>query len=875
MQEMASKYNPKEIEDRIYQDWENKKYFMADNRSKKPPFTVMIPPPNVTSVLHMGHGLNNAIQDVIIRFKRMSGFNALWVPGTDHAGIATQNVVEKMLAKEGKKRQDLGREKFLEQVWAWKDKYGHAIINQLKKIGSSCDWSRTRFTMDEGLSKSVRAAFVKLYADGLIYQGEYIINWCPRCTTALSDEEVEHKGESGHIYHLKYLIKGSDDFLTIATVRPETLLGDTAVAVHPDDARYQQYIGKTVILPIVGRELPIIADSYVDREFGTGVLKVTPAHDHNDFELGMKHSLPIINVLTPEGIMNANAGKYQGLGRFECRKQILKDLREKELLIKEESYHKNVGRCYRCDDVVEPYVSKQWFVRMAKLAKPALEAVEKGEVELAPEQWKKVYINWMTNIRDWCISRQIWWGHRIPAWHCKDCNAIIVKQEDPTSCDKCGSQNITQDTDVLDTWFSSWLWPLSTLGWPEKTEDLKVFYPTQFLSTAPEILFFWVARMVMAGLYFENKIPFSKVYLHSTVCDLQGKKMSKSLGNGIDPLEIVEEFGADSLRFTILYLSPIGQRIRLAKTSFEIGFKFANKLWNASRFILMNLGAIKIKPLKDITLNDWDYWIIEEFNKTISQIRADMETFRFDSMTNEIYHFIWSKFCDWYLEVSKTRIYSQNETEKSNCMSILLILLEKILRLLHPIMPFITEEIWGTLPNKTGDTIMNSPYPEKIQVSDSQAAGKIYALQEIIYLIRNIRGELGITPDKKVQLLISAQKEKEIIFQTYSDQILSLAKVEKIDFQQVTTKPEKTISAVGTGYQAYVFLEGILDFDKEKERLEKEVKKLEKDFEQTSTKLSNPEYVNKAPATVVEKEREKADELKAKLDKLQDLLKNL
>lgn len=876
MEELDKKYNPKTLEDKWFSYWENNQFFKASVDPKKKPFTVMIPPPNVTSILHMGHGLNNTIQDVIVRYKRMDGFNALWIAGTDHAGIATQNVVEKMLAKEGKKRQDLGREKFLEKVWEWKNKYGDAIINQLKKIGCSCDWDRTRFTMDEGLSKAVREAFVRLYEDGLVYKGEYIINWCPRCTTALSDEEVEHKEENGHLYHIKYYIKGSNDFLTVATVRPETLLGDTAVAVHPDDERYQKYIGKMVILPILEKEIPVIADPYVEKEFGTGVLKVTPAHDTNDFELGLKHKLPIINILTPEGKMNHLAGEYQGLDRFACRKKIVEDLKEKDLLVKEEPYLKSVGRCYRCDCVVEPYVSSQWFVKMKPLAEKAIMVVEKDEVTLMPDMWKKVYLNWMNNIRDWCISRQIWWGHRIPAWYCKDCNEITVSKETPTQCVKCGSKHIEQETDVLDTWFSSWLWPISTLGWPEKTQDLEYFYPTQFLSTAPEILFFWVARMIMSGLYFENKVPFKDVYLHSTVCDTHGKKMSKSLGNGIDPLEIVDQYGADSLRFTILYLAPVGQRIRLAKNSFEIGFRFCNKLWNSARFIFMNLEGTEVKNIQSIQLDDWDKWILASLNETTAKMRKYMDSYRFNEMADTLYHFIWGDFCDWYVEVSKIKIYSKNHEEKTAAISVLTHVLERSLRLLHPIMPFITEEIWQKIPGRTGKTIMKADYPKPEGFDFSESNKAIESIKEVIYHIRNIRGDLAIAPEKKVSAILStADKAKEKTFSTYLESIKTLSKAEFIDLIQVHSKPDKTISAVGTGFEVFVKLDGVLDFDKELERIEKEMAKLEKELSFIQGKLSNPEFVDKAPEAVVTKEKERQKEFLQKMEKLGALLKSL
>ncbi|HCL56541.1 MAG TPA: valine--tRNA ligase [Spirochaetia bacterium] len=872
MEPLNTKYSPEEIEEKWYSFWEKNGYFHPQPDQSKEPFTIVIPPPNVTSVLHMGHGLNNTIQDVVIRYKKMCGFNTLWIPGTDHAGIATQNVVEKMLAKEGKTRQDLGREEFLKKVWEWKEKYGNAIIHQLKKIGSACDWERARFTMDEGLSEAVRETFVRLYEDNLIYKGEYIINWCPRCTTALSDEEAEHQSESGHLFHIKYKLKDSEDYLVVATVRPETLLGDTAVAVHPEDERYQKYIGKTVILPLSGKEIPVIGDTYVEKEFGTGVLKITPAHDPNDFEIGRKHGLPIVNLLNPDGTMNENALKYKGMDRFDCRKQIIKDLKEEQLLLKQEDYQKSVGHCYRCDSVVEPYVSTQWFVKMKPLAEKAKQVVETGEVDLIPDQWKKVYINWMDNIRDWCISRQIWWGHRIPVWYCEDCGKMMVKRHDPDQCEKCGSKKIRQDEDVLDTWFSSWLWPISTLGWPSETEDLSYFYPTQFLSTAPEILFFWVARMVMAGLYFKGKVPFSKVYLHSTVCDANGKKMSKSLGNGIDPLEVVEKYGADSLRFTVLYLAPIGQRIRLSNESFEIGYRFSNKLWNASRFIFMNTGSCEISPVEKLNLNDWDKWILESLNQVTEKVRADLENYRFNDVTDSLYHFIWNKLCDWYLEVSKIRIYSKDQNEKNAVASVLYFVLEKTLKLLHPVMPFITEEIWQKLPNKKGDSIMLSDFPEKMDLQFESVSVKIDTLQEVIYHVRNIRGDMNVTPDKKVNIILSTVNEDKMsLFQAHINAVQTLAKVDEIVFQAGGEKPEKTVSAVGNQFEVFVRLEGLVDYDKEIERIEKEIAKTEKDLNFSLKKLENKEFVDKAPQAIVEKEKQKQQELSDKIAKLKEL----
>jgi len=866
--DLDSKYNPKDIEPRLYKLWEDSKFFHAEVDKSKKPFCVVIPPPNVTSVLHMGHGLNNTIQDVVIRYKRMCGFNALWIPGTDHAGIATQNVVEKQLAKEGKSRHELGREEFLKKVWEWKEKYGDAIINQLKKIGCSCDWDRTRFTMDEGLSRAVRESFVRLYKDGLIYKGEYIINWCPRCETALSDEEVEFHNENNKLYYIKYYLVGSDDYIVVATVRPETMLGDTGVAVNPDDSRYKNFIGKNVILPLVGRHIPVIFDNHVDPHFGTGALKITPAHDKDDFEIGMKHNLQIVCVIDEKGKMNDKAGIYKGLDRFEARKRIVEDLEREGFLVKVEKYENSVGRCYRCDTVIEPYVSSQWFVKMKPLAKKAIEVVEKDIIKLIPDQWKKVYLHWMDDVKDWCISRQIWWGHRIPAWYCKDCGKYTVEMEDPKVCSYCGSVNIKQEEDVLDTWFSSWLWPLSTLGWPENTEDLEYFYPTDFLSTAPEILFFWVARMIMAGLYFKGDIPFKDVYLHSTVCDSQGRKMSKSLGNGIDPLEIVEEYGADSLRFTILYLAPVGQRIRLSKDSFEIGYKFANKLWNASRFIFLMLKDkpdFKYKALKEIKLTEWDKWILKGLSDVIKKSRLYLDNYRFNELTDLLYHFIWNDFCDWYIEVSKTR------EDKDESLSILLYVLENLLRLLHPVMPFITEEIWQKIPIKNGKTIVLAQYPEPFETENF--GKEIDVIKELIYIIRNIRGDFKIKPSEMVMICVHTKPEINDYISKNESTIKALAKVKDIEILVEDKRPEKSIFGVGDGFKVYVLIEG--DFTEQKKRIEKEEKEIENKIEFIKSKLSNPGFVNKAPVEVVEKEKEELKKLEEKLGKIKSMKSQL
>ncbi|MDH4128268.1 MAG: valine--tRNA ligase, partial [Spirochaetota bacterium] len=688
---LSKTYNPKEFEDKWYKIWLDRGYFHAEIDREKLPYTIVIPPPNVTSQLHMGHGLNNTIQDILIRWKRMCGQNTLWMPGTDHAGIATQNVVEKKLAKENKTRHHYERSDFVNEVWKWKEQYGSIIIEQLKKMGCSCDWVRERFTMDEGLSHAVREVFVRFYEDGLIYKGKYIVNWCPRCGTALSQEEVEHEELNGFLYHIKYSVKGENRFIEVATTRPETMLGDTAVAVNPKDKRYKDLIGKSLILPLVNREIPVVGDEYTDMEFGTGAVKVTPAHDPNDFLIGRRHNLEQINVMNPDGTMNKDAGtRYEGLDRFECRKKVIEDLTNEGLFINKESHIHSVGHCYRCHTVVEPYLSDQWFVKMKPLAEKATKVVLEDKVVFYPDKWKKVYLHWMDNIQDWCISRQIWWGHRIPVWVCKDCNETLVSRTDLTSCTKCNSDNIEQDHDVLDTWFSSMLWPFSTLGWPNKNEDLNYFYPTNVLSTAPEILFFWVARMIMAGLYFIGDIPFREVYLHSTVRDKLGRKMSKSLGNGIDPLEVIDKHGADAMRFTIISLAPIGLDIKLAfddkQNDFLAGTRFANKIWNASRFILLNLNEDQITNIKNIKLDLSDKWILSQLQDTIKSANNDFNTFRFNDVAMTLYNFIWHDFCDWYVELSKINLYGNSAEKKKTSSSILVYVLSESLKLLHPIM---------------------------------------------------------------------------------------------------------------------------------------------------------------------------------------------
>ncbi len=877
MSELPKIYNPKDFEQKWFSFWEKKGYFNASPNNKIEPFTIVIPPPNITSHLHMGHGLNNTIQDILIRWKRMQGYNTLWMPGTDHAGIATQNVVEKELSAKNKSRHDYTREDFIKEVWKWKEQYGSIIINQLKAMGCSCDWDRERFTMDPGLSKAVREVFVRLYEDGLIYKGKYIVNWCPRCGTALSNEEVDYESISGFFYHIKYMIKNSDKYIEIATTRPETMLGDTAVAVNPNDNRYKHLIGKTLILPLVNREIPIIADRHSKMDFGTGAVKVTPAHDPNDFLIAKRHNLKQINIMNPNGTMSEDAGNnYKGLDRFECRKKVVNDLINQGLFIKKIDHIHNVGHCYRCSTMVEPYLSDQWFVKMKPLAKKAKEVVENNEIRFYPSKHKKVYIHWMDNIEDWCISRQIWWGHRIPVWTCTNCNEIIVTREDPNSCPKCNCP-LEQDNDVLDTWFSSMLWPFSTMGWPDKTKELSYFYPTNVLSTAPEILFFWVARMIMAGLYFMDDIPYSEVYLHSTVRDKLGRKMSKSLGNGIDPLKVINKHGADALRFTITSLSPMGLDIKLSfsdkENDFLVGTRFANKIWNASRYILMNIKNYSINPIDKDCLSLADKWILTSLNNVILKSDNYLSSYRFNDFAMALYDFIWHDFCDWYIELSKIKLYGESVKEKENSLSILVYVLSESLKLLHPIMPFITEEVWQKLSHD-GDSIMVSSYPKvNSEYSYNTAEKNMAIIKEIVYSIRNIRGEMNIPPDKRVNIVVKATDNNVItLLNNHSEYINSLAKLESMSIRDEFSMDSGCAYSIGSGYELYIPLKGVIDIDKEKDRTVKEINKLEKELTRTNKKLQNNDFINKAKDIVIQKEKDKLKEFSINLDKLRDNL---
>jgi valyl-tRNA synthetase len=822
----------------------------------------------------MGHALNNTLQDILIRFKRMDGFDALWMPGTDHAGIATQNVVERQLAAEGKDRHALGREAFIQRVWEWKAASGGHIITQLKRLGCSCDWSRERFTMDEGLSRAVREVFVRLYEEGLIYKGDYIINWCPRCQTALADLEVEHEPTDGHLYHIKYPLADGEGGVTVATTRPETLLGDTAVAVNPEDKRYRKYHGATLRLPVLGRLIPVILDSYVSLEFGTGALKITPAHDFNDFEVARRHDLPAVKVIDEAGIMTAAAGKYRGLDRFACRAQILKDLQADGLLVKVEPYTVPVGHCYRCKTVVEPLVSKQWFVAVQTLAAAAMAAVEDGRTRLIPPNWDKSYFDWMTNIKDWCISRQIWWGHRIPAWTCSSCGRTIVSREDPTACPQCGGSDLVQETDVLDTWFSSALWPFSTLGWPTATPELKRFYPTSVLVTAFDILFFWVARMMMMGIHFMGEVPFREVYIHALVRDPEGQKMSKSKGNIIDPLEIMDRYGTDAFRFSLAAFAAMGRDVRLSEERIAGYRNFANKVWNACRFTFMNLegfdpgapaGAAAATPRTTV-----EAWIMSRLQRVIRETRTSLESYDFDQAANVLYQFIWHEFCDWYLELIKPQLYDKEDAAaRRHCQAVLLTVLSAILRLLHPFMPFITEEIWQKLPGAR-DSIMVAPYPQPDpQFHHPEAEAEMNLVMATITAIRNIRGEMNVPPATQVEVFLHSPEAGAIeALSRHQQAIKILGRVQELHCNDAGGPPRAAAKAVVDKVDIFMPLTGIIDFNEEAKRLDRELEKLGKEVSQAQRKMSNEDFLAKAPAEVVQKEQAKLQTQTEKLHKL-------
>ena len=870
---IAKTYEPTAFEDRIYKDWTEKGYFRAEVDPSKEPFTIVIPPPNVTGQLHMGHALDETLQDILIRYKRMAGFSALWMPGTDHAGIATQIKVEEALRNdEDLTRYDLGREKFLERVWDWKNLYGGRIINQLKKIGCSCDWERERFTMDEGCSKAVRQVFVNLYEKGLIYQGSRIINWCPCCTTALSDAEVEYQESQGNFWHIKYPVKDSDEFVVIATTRPETMLGDTAVAVNPEDERYAHLVGKTLILPIVGREIPVIADDYVAADFGTGAVKITPAHDPNDFEVGARHGLEQIKVMNDDATINALGGKYNGMDRYDCRKALIADLDAMGLLLKTEPHMHNVGQCYRCGTTVEPITSKQWFVKMEPLAKEALDVVNDGTIKFVPDRFSKIYTNWMENVHDWCISRQLWWGHRIPAYYCDLCGETAVSIDAVDICPKCGGA-VKQDPDVLDTWFSSALWPFSTLGWPDKTPELDYFYPTSVLVTGYDIIFFWVARMIFSGMEHMKQEPFKHVFIHGLVRDSQGRKMSKSLGNGIDPLEIVEKYGADALRFTLATGNAPGNDMRFSDERVQASRNFANKIWNASRFVLMNLETDENKLPDTVDLQLEDKWIISKYNRLVTEVSDSLDKFDLGIAVSKLYDFIWDDFCDWYIELVKPRLFDKENPTGKTAQYVLTYVLSSTMKLLHPFMPFITEEIWQHLPH-SGESIMISEWPKASPALDfADAEREMSLVMGAIKSIRNTRTEMNVPPSKKVKVIIATALSDVFAKGTlFFEKLASASQVEIIGDGGTA---EGAVAIVVEGATVYLPLDELVDKAKELERLTKEKDRLIGEIKRVDGKLSNAGFVAKAPAAVIDEERAKADKYKEMLAKVEDSLKNL
>ncbi len=872
MSELPKTYDPKAVEDKLYKFWNDSGFFHAEANPEKKPFTIVIPPPNVTGQLHMGHAFDETLQDILIRTKRMQGYEALWMPGTDHAGIATQIKVEENLRKEeGLTRYDLGRERFLERVWDWKNKYGGRIISQLKKLGSSCDWERERFTMDEGCSKAVREVFVNLYKKGLIYKGHRIINWCPHCTTALSDAEVEYEAQPGKLWHIRYPLADGSGELVVATTRPETFMGDTGVAVNPNDKRYAHLIGKTCILPIMNREIPIFGDEYVDMEFGTGCVKVTPCHDPNDFEMGQRHNLEQILVFNEDATVNENGGRYKGLDRYKCRKAVLKDLEEGGYLVKTEDHEHNVGTCYRCGTTVEPMTSAQWFVKMAPLAKPAMDAVNNGETKFVPDRFSKTYLRWMENVHDWCISRQLWWGHRIPAFYCGDCSEMTVSKEDVHVCPKCGSKNIRQEEDVLDTWFSSALWPFSTLGWPEKTKELEYFYPTSVLVTGYDIIFFWVARMIFSGVEHMKKVPFETVYIHGLVRDAQGRKMSKSLGNGIDPLEVIDQYGADALRFTLATGNSPGNDMRFSDDRVQASRNFCNKIWNASRFIQMNLTIAKDrKPELPGNLALEDKWILSLYNALVKEVTRNIDQYELGLAASKLNDFIWDNFCDWYIEIAKTRLQKGDE----DVQKVMCFVLSGAMQLLHPFMPFITETIWQALPHD-GKSIMISEWPEygeKLIFKNEEA--EMQTLMDAVRAIRNRRAELNVPPSKKAKVLVFSEKKET--FEKGSGFFPKLAYASELALIDSVPEDASKMASVVTGdARLFMPMGDLIDFDKERERLMKEKAKIEDDIRFVMKKLENPKFVSKAPEKVVNAEKEKAGKLKEHLNKLLDSLKAL
>ena len=877
--ELPKVYEPQEVESRIYETWEKNGCFKGRRDPKRKPFTIVMPPPNVTGQLHMGHAMDSTLQDILIRFKRMQGYAALWVPGTDHAGIATQiKVEEELRVKEGLTRYDLGRDKFLERVWDWKRQYGNRIVEQQKKLGASCDWDRARFTMDEGCSKAVRETFCELYEKGLIYKGSRIINWCPHCVTALSDAEVEYQDKPGHLWYIRYpLTDGSGD-LVVATTRPETMMGDTGVAVNPEDERFKHLVGKTCILPIMNREIPIVADEYVELGFGTGAVKMTPAHDPNDFEVGLRHNLETIRVLDDNGVVNANGGKYEGMDRYECRQAIVKDLEEQGYLVKTEPYSHNVGTCYRCHNDVEPIISAQWFVKMKPLAEEAIRVVEQGETKFVPDRFSKTYLNWMENVHDWCISRQLWWGHQIPVWYCADCGKMTVSREDPTQCQHCHSQHITRDPDVLDTWFSSALWPFSTLGWPEKTEDLDYFYPTDVLVTGYDIIFFWVARMIFSACEQTKRPPFHTVFIHGLVRDDKGRKMSKSLGNGIDPLEIADKYGADALRFNLVTGNSPGNDMRFYTERCEAMRNFANKIWNASRFLMMNLTIDQCCLPEKLELED--KWILSKLNTAVREITENMERYELGVAAQKIYDFIWDDYCDWYIELTKTRLQGEDEDSKVRAQQVLCHVLTQMLKLLHPFMPFITEEIWQALPHEEGveegSFLMLQTWPEYQAELDFPAEAKAMELiMDAIRAVRTRRSEMNVPPSKKAHLTVAT--DEAAVFQLGVPFLKKMAYASEVTIVPAGQAAEAAgqVTVVTHAAQVFMPLAELVDLEKEKARLEKELKKNSAELEKLNAKLANPGFVNKAPEHVVKAEQERSVQLTELVAKLKEQLSGM
>ena len=860
--DLAKQYDPKDVEDRIYKFWLDGKYFHAKCDPDKKPYTIVIPPPNITGQLHMGHALDNTLQDILIRYRRMQGYDALWLPGTDHASIATEAKIVEAMRKEGITKEDIGREGFLKRAWEWKEKFGGRIIEQLKKMGSSCDWDRERFTMDEGCSKAVKEVFVNLYNKGLIYRGERIVNWCPHCLTSISDAEVEYEDQAGHFWHLRYPFKDGSGYLELATTRPETMLGDTAVAVNPNDERYKDIVGKTLILPIVHREIPVIADDYVEMDFGTGCVKITPAHDPNDFEVGLRHNLEVIDTFTDDAHIKPEWGKYAGMDRMEARKAIVEDLEKEGAIFKIEDYSHNVGVCYRCHSSIEPKVSKQWFVKMEPLAKPAIDCVKNGEVKFVPERFDKTYYHWMENIKDWCISRQLWWGHRIPAWYCDECGEVVVSKETPTVCPKCGCNHLTQDPDTLDTWFSSALWPFSTLGWPDKTPELAHYFPTSTLVTGYDIIFFWVARMIFSSVENMHERPFDTVFIHGIVRDAQGRKMSKSLGNGIDPLIVIDEYGADALRFTLATGNSPGNDMRFSDEKVGASRNFANKLWNAARFILMNLGEDEKAPHIPDELALEDKWILSLFNKLTKEVTDNLDKFELGIAVQKLYDFIWDVFCDWYIEISKIRLNSGDEKAAQTARDMLVYIMSNTLKLLHPFMPFITEEIWQTLPHE-GESIMISEWPVyKDEYDFSVEEQEMDRIMEAVRAIRNRRAEMNVPPSKKAKYYIAtAHKDTFEKAGIFMQRLASCSEAEIGDSFEI----DDAVCIVTTDAKIYIPLGELVDFEKEIARLNKEKEKVLKDLEFIDKKLNNENFVAKAPKAVVDGQREAAQKLRDKI----------